>query len=165
MYSIGNYIVMSISIIFIIAFGYYFLRVHYKRYFSSHSKNLQIFLKENNYELVIKRTINEKEWSNAPIKKLKNKNIEYGFRFITTKPIFLKRRDVEYSFILVKSKNNYVEYWQEITYDFIFDPQIKYTKGKSFKKLEAESTKICNGCNTELNNLLMSCPVCKMEFE
>jgi hypothetical protein len=105
-----EYLFIIIISAFIIYVTYNQIRVIYYRNFKSFDKEIEEFLKSNNYEFTEKRKPNKEDWKNSPFKK--PPNFEVSLSVIKINGLPVTWTDFKYKVIIGKNKTKKI--WLEI---------------------------------------------------
>jgi|TARA_R110001606_G_C15202636_1_gene631882 hypothetical protein len=111
--------------VFIIYVTYNQIRVIYYRNFKSFDKEIEEFLKSNNYEFIEKRKPNKEDWKNSPFKK--PPNFEVSLSIIKINGIPVTWTDLKYKVIIgKKNENKTKKIWLEIKTTYFQKPKLKF---------------------------------------
>ena len=119
-----EYLFIIIISAFIIYVTYNQIRVIYYRNFKSFDKEIEEFLKTNNYEFIEKRKPNKEDWKNSPFKK--PPNFEVSLSVIKINGLPVTWTDLKYKVIIGKNKNNKKKIWLEIKTTYFQKPKLKF---------------------------------------
>jgi|TARA_B110000037_G_C16742143_1_gene351653 hypothetical protein len=119
-----EYLFIIIISAFIIYVTYNQIRVIYYRNFKSFDKEIEEFLKSNNYEFIEKRKPNKEDWKNSPFKK--PPNFEVSLSVIKINGLPVTWTDLKYKVIIGKNKNNKKKIWLEIKTTYFQKPKLKF---------------------------------------
>ena len=115
-------IIISVIIIYV---TYNQIRVIYYRNFKSFDKEIEEFLKSNNYEFIEKRKPNKEDWKNSPFKK--PPNFEVSLSIIKINGIPVTWTDLKYKVIIgKKNENRTKKIWLEIKTTYFQKPKLKF---------------------------------------
>ena len=109
---------------FIIYVTYNQIRVINYRNFKSFDKEIEEFLKSNNYEFIEKRKPNKEDWKNSPFKK--PPNFEVSLSIIKINGIPVTWTDLKYKVIIGKNENKTKKIWLEIKTTYFQKPKLKF---------------------------------------
>lgn len=120
-----EYLFVIIISVFIIYVTYNQIRVIYYRNFKSFDKEIEEFLKSNNYEFIEKRKPNKEDWKNSPFKK--PPNFEVSLSIIKINGIPVTWTDLKYKVIIgKKNENKTKKIWLEIKTTYFQKPKLKF---------------------------------------
>jgi hypothetical protein len=119
-----EYLFIIIISAFIIYITYNQIRVIYYRNFKSFDKEIEEFLKSNNYEFIEKKKPNKEDWKNSPFKK--PPNFEVSLSIIKINGIPVTWTDLKYKVIIVKNENKTKKIWLEIKTTYFQKPKLKF---------------------------------------
>lgn len=119
-----EYLFIVIISAFIIYITYNQIRVIYYRNFKSFDKEIEEFLKSNNYEFIEKRKPNKEDWKNSPFKK--PPNFEVSLSIIKINGIPVTWTDLKYKVIIGKNENKTKKIWLEIKTTYFQKPKLKF---------------------------------------
>jgi hypothetical protein len=120
-----EYLFVIILTIFIIYVTYNQIRVIYYRNFKSFDKEIEEFLKNNNYEFIEKRKPNKEDWKKSPFKK--PPNFEVSLSLIKINGIPVTWTDLKYKVIIgKKNENKTKKIWLEIKTTYFQKPKLKF---------------------------------------
>ena len=119
-----EYLFIIIISAFIIYVTYNQIRVIYYRNFKSFDKEIEEFLKSNNYEFIKKRKPNKEDWKNSPFKK--PPNFEISLSIIKINGIPVTWTDLKYKVIIGKNENKTKKIWLEIKTTYFQKPKLKF---------------------------------------
>ena len=119
-----EYLFIIIISAFIIYVTYNQIRVIYYRNFKSFDKEIEEFLKSNNYEFIEKRKPNKEDWKNSPFKK--PPNFEVSLSVIKINGLPVTWTDLKYKVIIGKNKNNTKKIWLEVKTTYFQKPKLKF---------------------------------------
>ncbi len=120
-----EYLSVIILTLFIIYVTYNQIRVIYYRNFKSFDKEIEEFLKINNYEFIEKRKPNEEDWKKSPFKK--PPNLEVSLSLIKINGIPVNWTDLKYKVIIgKKNENKTKKIWLEIKTTYFQKPKLKF---------------------------------------
>ena len=116
------FIVIIITILIYVTFNQ--VRILYYRYFKSFDKEIEEFLKSNNYEFIEKRKPNKEDWKKSPFKKPPKFKVRLSLIKINGVPVTWT--DLKYKVIIGKNKNNTKKIWLEIKTTYFQKPKFKF---------------------------------------
>jgi hypothetical protein len=116
------FIVIIITIVIYATFNQ--VRVLYYRNFKSFDKEIEEFLKSNNYEFIEKRKPNKEDWKKSPFKK--PPNFEVSISIIKINGVPVTWTDLKYKVIIGKNKNNTKKIWLEIKTTYFQKPKLEF---------------------------------------
>ncbi|WP_339885847.1 hypothetical protein [Polaribacter vadi] len=120
-----EYLFITIISAFIIYVTYNQIRVIYYRNFKSFDKEIEEFLKTNNYEFIEKRKPNKEDWKKSPFKK--PPNFEVSLSLIKINGIPVTWTDLKYKVIIgKKNENKTKKIWLEIKTTYFQKPKLKF---------------------------------------
>jgi hypothetical protein len=119
-----EYLFIIIISAFIIYVTYNQIRVINYRNFKSFDKEIEEFLKSNNYEFIEKRKPNKEDWKNSPFKK--PPNFEVSLSIIKINGIPVTWTDLKYKVIIGKNENKTKKIWLEIKTTYFQKPKLKF---------------------------------------
>jgi hypothetical protein len=119
-----EYLFIIIISAFIIYVTYNQIRVINYRNFKSFDKEIEEFLKSNNYEFIEKRKPNKEDWKNSPFKK--PSNFEVSLSVIKINGLPVTWTDLKYKVIIGKNKNNTKKIWLEVKTTYFQKPKLKF---------------------------------------
>jgi len=119
-----EYLFIIIISAFIIYVTYNQIRVINYRNFKSFDKEIEEFLKSNNYEFIEKRKPNKEDWKNSPFKK--PPNFEISLSVIKINGIPVTWTDLKYKVIIGKNENKTKKIWLEIKTTYFQKPKLKF---------------------------------------
>jgi hypothetical protein len=120
-----EYLLIIIISAFIIYVTYNQIRVIYYRNFKSFDKEIEEFLKTNNYEFIEKRKPNKEDWKKSPFKK--PPNFEVSLSLIKINGIPVTWTDLKYKVIIgKKNENKTKKIWLEIKTTYFQKPKLKF---------------------------------------
>lgn len=120
-----EYLFVIIISVFIIYVTYNQIRVIYYRNFKSFDKEIEEFLKSNNYEFIEKRKPNKEDWKNSPFKK--PPNFEVSLSIIKINGIPVTWTELKYKVIIgKKNENKTKKIWLEIKTTYFQKPKLKF---------------------------------------
>ena len=120
-----EYLFIIIISAFIIYVTYNQIRVIYYRNFKSFDKEIEEFLKTNNYEFIEKRKPNKEDWKKSPFKK--PPNFEVSLSLIKINGIPVTWTDLKYKVIIgKKNENKTKKIWLEIKTTYFQKPKLKF---------------------------------------
>tara|TARA_R110002050_G_scaffold585_2_gene4214 strand:- start:51 stop:425 length:375 start_codon:yes stop_codon:yes gene_type:complete len=115
-------IIISVIIIYV---TYNQIRVIYYRNFKSFDKEIEEFLKTNNYEFIEKRKPNKEDWKKSPFKKPPNFEVSLSLIKINGMPVTWT--DLKYKVIIgKKNENRTKKIWLEIKTTYFQKPKLKF---------------------------------------
>jgi hypothetical protein len=116
------FIVIIITIVIYATFNQ--VRVLYYRNFKSFDKEIEEFLKSNNYEFIEKRKPNKEDWKKSPFKK--PPNFEVSISIIKINGVPVTWTDLKYKVIIGKNKNKTKKIWLEIKTTYFQKPKLEF---------------------------------------
>ena len=120
-----EYLFVTIISAIIIYVTYNQIRVIYYRNFKSFDKEIEEFLKTNNYEFIEKRKPNKEDWKKSPFKK--PPNFEVSLSLIKINGIPVTWTDLKYKVIIgKKNENKTKKIWLEIKTTYFQKPKLKF---------------------------------------
>jgi len=119
-----EYLFIIIIIALIIYVTYNQVRVIYYRNFKSFDREIEGFLKSNNYQFIEKRKPNKEDWKKSPFKK--PPNFEVSLSIIKINGIPITWTNLKYKVIIGKNKNHTKKIWLEIKTTYFQKPKLKF---------------------------------------
>ncbi|PHR70995.1 MAG: hypothetical protein COA67_07290 [Lutibacter sp.] len=119
-----EYLFIIIISAFIIYVTYNQIRVIYYRNFKSFDREIEEFLKSNNYEFIEKRKPNKEDWKKSPFKKPPNFKVSLSVIKINGVPVTWT--DLKYKVVIGKNEKNTKKIWLEIKTTYFQKPKLKF---------------------------------------
>lgn len=119
-----EYLFVIIISVFIIYVTYNQIRVIYYRNFKSFDKEIEEFLKSNNYEFIEKRKPNKEDWKKSPFKKPPKFKVTFFVIKINGLPVTWT--DLKYKVIIGKDENRSKQIWLEIKTTYFQKPKLNF---------------------------------------
>ncbi len=119
-----EYFFIFTVVLLIIYVTYNQIKVIYYRNFKSFDKEIETFLKSNNYQLIEKRKPNKEDWKNSPFEKPPNFKVTLSVVKINGLPVTWT--DLKYKVIIGKKENRTKQIWLEIKTTYFQKPKLNF---------------------------------------
>lgn len=119
-----EYLFIAIFVALFLYITYNQIRVLYYRNFKSFNKEIEEFLKSNNYEFVENRKPTQEDWKKSPFEQ--PSDLEISFVIIRVNGLPVTWTDLKYKIIFGEHNNQITKIWMEIKTTYFQKPQLKF---------------------------------------